>query len=55
MGSSGKTDTRKKKIRQERKEKQGKSQVYVIATEANGQGQKLEQLVQWSQYDNVGK
>lgn len=44
-----------KKIRQERKEKEDKPHLYVVATEANGQGHKLEELVQWSQYDNVGK
>lgn len=53
MENSGKTDIRKK-IRQERKEKENKLHLYV-ATEATGQGHKLEELVQWSQYDNVGK
>lgn len=41
---------KKKKKRQEWKEKEDKSQLHVVATRANGngQGQKLEQLVQFS-------
>lgn len=51
MGSNKKTDKRKKEKRiwLEWKEKKNKAQLYVAATEGDGKGQKLVQLVQWSQ------
>lgn len=36
MESNKKTDNREKKIRQERKEKEDKAQLNVVATEADG-------------------
>lgn len=54
MGSNKKTDKRKKEKRiwLEWKEKKNKAQLYVAATEGDGKGQKLVQLVQWSQQAN---